>query len=270
MLKIIKMEYFDQFQCLMDKCSDNCCEEKWSISIDEETYQKYVNMNLAELDMKIRSTAPHTIIKKSGKCPFMTENGLCSVHKDYGEELLSNTCRTYPRFVSEFGNLYIENLGLSCPAVAQWIVSLNYKCKLIEQVYYEDATEFDKKFVQTEAELLMKMIIDPFYKNDSLIDSFIECYRIFEVKGMLPLDSEFNKTYSLLLQNISICYLFERIMLQSKMEEPDYVSVIERLCYILIEFEKWCSQTYSECTSYTQEQLYMVLYRVMRLYDHEI
>lgn len=47
MLEIIKMEYFDQFQCLMDKCSDNCCEEKWSISIDEETYQKYVNMNLA-------------------------------------------------------------------------------------------------------------------------------------------------------------------------------------------------------------------------------
>ena len=35
-------------------------------------------------------------------------------------------------------------------------------------------------------------------------------------------------------------------MLQSKMEEPDYVSVIERLCLILIEIEKRCIQELPE------------------------
>lgn len=59
-------------------------------------------------------------------------------------------------------------------------------------------------------------------------------------------------------------------MLQSKIEEPDYVSVIERLFFILIEFEKQCSQTYMECTSYTAEQLFTILYQLMRIYDHEI
>lgn len=76
MLKIIKIENFDQFQCLMNRCPDNCCFENWSISIDDETYHKYVDMNIPELDMKIKPTKPHTIIKHLGKCPFIKGNGL--------------------------------------------------------------------------------------------------------------------------------------------------------------------------------------------------
>lgn len=71
-----------------------------------------------QLDSKITKEVPHRIIPQDGKCPFITSEGLCSIHGTYGENLLSNTCKSYPRFVSEYGDLYIETLGLSCPAYA--------------------------------------------------------------------------------------------------------------------------------------------------------
>lgn len=270
MIKTIKAEFFDQFQCLMDKCPDNCCNERWSISIDEATYDKYLDMGIPNLEMKITATKPHTIINQEGKCPFVTEEGLCSIHKEYGEEFLSDTCKAYPRFVSEYGDLFIENIGLSCPASAQWIVSLNRKCRLIEDIYYEDKTETDKSFVKTEAELIMKSILECFYERNSIWESIIECYRKLGGDAIEVMNSKFCEMNSLLLQNISICYLFERIMLQSKKQNPDYRSVIERLVFILKQFEEQCQKNYGECLVYTAEQLSVVLYQIMRKYDHEI
>lgn len=270
MLKIIKIENFDQFQCLMNRCPDNCCFENWSISIDDETYHKYVDMNIPELDMKIKPTKPHTIIKHLGKCPFIKGNGLCSIHKEYGEEFLSNTCKSYPRFVSEYGDLFIENIGLSCPAFASWLVSLNHKCKLIEQVYYENSAEINKNYVKTEAEKIMQSVIERFYEKNSVEESIVACYSMFGADETLSIISDFSEKYSLLLQNISICYLFERIMLQSKKEKPDYIAVIQRICFILEQFEKKCQELYGICLIYTEEQLSTALYQTMRIYDHEI
>lgn len=271
MIKIIKMEFCDAFKCLMDKCDDNCCKENWSISVDEETYKKYIDMGLPRIEEKIRTTNPHTIIKKSGECPFITNDGLCSIHKDYGEEFLSNTCKTYPRFVSEYKDLYIENMGLSCPAVSRWLVSLERKCKLIEQIYYESKDEKNKAYVESQEEIIMKMIVDCFYKNDNIVDSIEACYHIFDKKCNLAIESEFRKTYSLLFQNISICYLFERIMLQSKKENPDYISVIERLCFILEQFERKCKEICTDnLDGIDDEQIISALYHIMRIYDHEI
>lgn len=159
---------------------------------------------------------------------------------------------------------------LSCPAFASWLVSLNHKCKLIEQVYYENSTEINKKFVKIEAEIIVQTIIKHFYDKNSVVESITECYRMFGADGMLSITQEFSKNYSLLLQNISICYLFERIMLQSKKEKPDYISVIQRICFILEQFEEKCQKLYGVCLIYTEEQLSTALYQTMRIYDHEI
>ena len=34
----MKPDYYDEFQCIADKCSDNCCTGGWEIDIDEDTY----------------------------------------------------------------------------------------------------------------------------------------------------------------------------------------------------------------------------------------
>lgn len=48
------------------------------------------------------------------------ENGLCCLHKEYGESFLGETCKNYPRFASDYENLYVLALALSCPAVLDW------------------------------------------------------------------------------------------------------------------------------------------------------
>ena len=59
-------------------------------------------------------------------------------------------------------------------------------------------------------------------------------------------------------------------MLQSKKQNPDYISVIERLCFILKQFEERCQIVYGDCEVYTTKQLSTALYQTMRDYDHEI
>ena len=65
-------------------------------------------------------------------------------------------------------------------------------------------------------------------------------------------------------------------MLQSKKENPDYVAVIERLFLILKQFEEKCREisgndlTLTDECILTEEQLANALYKVMRIYDHEI
>ena len=50
-------------------------------------------------------------------CPFLSENGLCSLQMQFGEEILSATCAMYPR-VSVFNNSVLtRGCYTSCPEV---------------------------------------------------------------------------------------------------------------------------------------------------------
>lgn len=40
-MKLRVPDYYDEFQCIADKCSDNCCIGGWEIDIDEDTYERY-------------------------------------------------------------------------------------------------------------------------------------------------------------------------------------------------------------------------------------
>ena len=43
-MKISVPEYFTKFKCRADKCLDNCCVG-WEIDIDQDTLQKYKNLD---------------------------------------------------------------------------------------------------------------------------------------------------------------------------------------------------------------------------------
>lgn len=44
----------------------------------------------------------------------MLEDGLCSIHKELGEEFLCNTCAIYPRSLTQVGGIKEKSLTLSC------------------------------------------------------------------------------------------------------------------------------------------------------------
>ena len=46
MKREIKIDYYDKFNCIADKCSFTCCQE-WKIAVDEDTYTKWKNLSIA-------------------------------------------------------------------------------------------------------------------------------------------------------------------------------------------------------------------------------
>jgi len=266
MFKIIKSELFDSFHCLMGKCPDNCCNEDWNITVDDSTYELYKSLNIPSLNQKISETSPHKIIKCNGRCAFFRDDGLCNLHATYGEEALSNTCKSYPRFVSEYGDLYIETIGLSCPAASDWLLCLDHICKLIENIYYESESEVGNRPPVQEAETFMQEIISIFANNSS----FYEAYSIYCKRLNTPNNLRFKyfKEEHLLLRNICIYFLFENIMLESKNASPNYEHVHKKLYSILTDVDSNCFSIAAKHGDCSPSDISQSIYLAMRKYDH--
>lgn len=129
---VIKPQYYDKFSCIGADCEDNCCKG-WRITIDKKTYMKCKNVKnpafqdkVAKSVRRIRDNRQNEysyaqfIMDEDKRCPFQTPQGLCEIHRDLGEEYLSNTCRTYPRVTKVMTDGYIEmSLRMSCPEAAR-------------------------------------------------------------------------------------------------------------------------------------------------------
>lgn len=136
-MKVLKPFYYDDFKCIGGQCIDNCCSNNWTIDVDEKTYKKYkklkgdwgkrINSNISRNRSKGKENNFRygKINLKNGKCELLTEEGLCTLHRDLGEKYLCMTCKIYPREVNKYGEIYEKNLSLSCPEVARYLVKNN-------------------------------------------------------------------------------------------------------------------------------------------------
>lgn len=100
-------KYYGEFQCIGGDCSDNCCYG-WRIDWTKEEVDKVksapnISPELKELVersfIQRRNDENKYVVKfdERGKCPCVTEEGLCSIQKELGAEYLSKTCMEYPR-----------------------------------------------------------------------------------------------------------------------------------------------------------------------------
>jgi len=111
-------EYVSRFKCDGSKCGAHCCGH-WHVVIDAKTYEKY-----SRLDGIIEHLNPlgkaHVInMDENGHCPFLTADNLCRIQREHGEDFLSNTCTTYPRYTKSFGKFFERSLSMTCPVAAQ-------------------------------------------------------------------------------------------------------------------------------------------------------
>ncbi len=125
-MEIRKPEYYDKFVCTADKCPMTCCRE-WKIGVDDETNQKWKSLEPPKEVHPIRKNLSQYTGKKDGSrvialnkkhlCPFLDENRLCRLVCTYGDDILSKTCRIFPREIHEFSDRKEFFLMPSCPAV---------------------------------------------------------------------------------------------------------------------------------------------------------
>ena len=108
-------------------CSNNCCDRPWNIDIDDAAYKKYSKLKPKDTAKEITSHIEYdesmkSYMLKGRPCPFLTEDSLCGIQLNYGEEFLSQTCVTYPRRTHAVGKFFERSLTLTCPVAAELIL----------------------------------------------------------------------------------------------------------------------------------------------------
>lgn len=133
MRPILIPEYFEEFSCIGGACEDTCCAG-WNITVDKKTYQNYRKVKHPEISEKLQryvkrdrkqqddSNYAKLLLDENKNCHMMLEDGLCSIHKELGEEFLCNTCATYPRQFTQVGSVVEKSLTLSCPEAARVVL----------------------------------------------------------------------------------------------------------------------------------------------------
>lgn len=124
-------EYVHSFSCTGGRCEDNCCAGGWTVFVDRPAYKRC--RNLALRDRQFEECLRHVSLNKAGKdwdyafikagddqkCPLLTSQGECTIHKKYGESFLPDTCSIYPRMLYKVNNHHLCLGTFSCPEMAR-------------------------------------------------------------------------------------------------------------------------------------------------------
>lgn len=129
--------YYEKFMCIAGKCSITCCRE-WKISVDPDTCNKWEKTSVGKnAYCQLAGSASHTkrtlssfITKKEGEkviglldnnnCPFLNEGKLCNLVIEFGDDILSHTCKIFPRQIHEFEGRVEYSLVSCCPVVVDF------------------------------------------------------------------------------------------------------------------------------------------------------
>lgn len=123
----LQPKYVAKFKCDGKICSANCCRRNWKISVDAETYEKYLQLESSQHELTrhiSKDGEEYFIAQENGACPFLNSDGLCSVQIERGEENISQICRSYPRRLYKFGGIIERSLTLTCPFAAKLALNL--------------------------------------------------------------------------------------------------------------------------------------------------
>lgn len=131
--QVVQPDYYAKFHCIGGECEDSCCHFAWRIDIDRATWQRYQHCQSETLkpllqeyvqlqpSPDLRSTGKYATIKfmPNGRCSFLGDDMLCSIHKELGAAELNDTCAAYPRVVNQLGRQREYGLSVSCPEAAR-------------------------------------------------------------------------------------------------------------------------------------------------------
>ena len=126
-MKIYAPKYYESFKCIADGCTHSCCMG-WRISIDPQSAAKYAELG-GEYASAIRESIAHDAdgayipLTECGRCPHLSEKGLCRIIEEYGEDCIAQICREHPRFYNDQGDRIEVGLGASCPEASRIILA---------------------------------------------------------------------------------------------------------------------------------------------------
>lgn len=124
-MKIVKQTFYKNFKCIAGDCPDSCCQG-WEVDADSDSLEYYKTLdNSLEIKKRIdfvlsKDEFDNTIFTLAPKkrCPFLNDENLCDMHIAIGGEHTPYTCRTFPRFIYDFGATREIGISFSCPVAS--------------------------------------------------------------------------------------------------------------------------------------------------------
>ena len=178
-MKIFFPYYYKDFRCIAERCKNSCCIG-WEIGIDDETMAKYSSLN-GELGDDIRShiCMDDSVISmgESGRCPFLTDSGLCRIISRMGEEWTSHICREHPRFYHIAGGRVEGGIGAVCEEACRIILSSDDFAEFTEVDRVIDLPDMSKFDILTHRDRLYSLLLSDMAYREKL-DAIMGEYNI--------------------------------------------------------------------------------------------
>lgn len=120
-------DFYERFICKADACKHSCCMG-WEIDIDEQTAQKYQEMQ-GPLGEKIRQNIFRREntwqfrLQEDARCPFLQADGFCYLIRNADASILCDICANHPRFFVVAGDFELAGTGLSCEKTCELLLS---------------------------------------------------------------------------------------------------------------------------------------------------
>lgn len=148
MMIYTRPDYFDEFQCIAERCPDTCCAG-WQIMIDDESMEKYKKIKgdylwkvMAGVDWENKCFRQDN----EKRCAFLNSDNLCDLYEKAGKENLCKTCREYPRHTEEFDGVREISLSASCPVIASMIMERITPVTFVTEEREEKESEYFEDF----------------------------------------------------------------------------------------------------------------------------
>lgn len=154
-MTVFAPDYYTGFRCIAGACRHSCCVG-WEIDVDPETMKRYQSME-GELGAKLKrcidpDPVPHFILSDQERCPFLTEENLCQIILQAGEDSLCQICADHPRFRNFWSDRTEIGLGLACEEAARLILTSPHPLRLVP---LEDTEEPPEAPSEAESALLI-------------------------------------------------------------------------------------------------------------------
>lgn len=129
--------YMRDFQCIGDACEDQCCSG-WTVRLSSEDQERMGEvLGPSVLSAFTRSLEGddeglYMQMHANGSCVALREDGLCTLQRMHGQEVLSGVCATYPRTVVRTGDRLELAASVACPEVARLLLFDDRALDLVE------------------------------------------------------------------------------------------------------------------------------------------
>ena len=164
MNQYIYPDYYKNFKCKTGSCRSACCKG-WNVSVTLEEYFRVINLDCdalfrEKLDrgfyINLKPTSDHyAIIRKdyNGDCVFHGCDGLCEIHKMYGEKAIPSVCNFYPRNVSK--ELALEkSCSNSCEKVLEMLFKNTNPIEFKNEETHDMCINYSKEYIETRKQII--------------------------------------------------------------------------------------------------------------------